>query len=52
MVEFIRHLLGVCGEHWHPNLLNLSVFLLGITWIISYIKYKIKIVYGKRINKK
>ena len=20
MIEVIRHSLGICGEHWHPNL--------------------------------
>jgi len=20
MIEFFRHILGLCGEHWHPNI--------------------------------
>jgi len=28
MKDFIYHALGVCGEHWHPNLLNLSLIAL------------------------
>lgn len=45
MVEFIKHALGLCGEHWHPNLLNLSAISLGFTGVFSYIRYKL-------INKK
>ena len=25
MTEFLYHALGICGEHWHPNLINLSL---------------------------
>jgi len=25
MKEFLYHALGICGEHWHPNLINLSL---------------------------
>ena len=28
MKDFIYHALGICGEHWHPNLLNLSLITL------------------------
>ena len=20
MIEFIKHILGICGDHWHPNI--------------------------------
>ena len=26
MTEFLYHALGICGEHWHPNLINVSLF--------------------------
>jgi hypothetical protein len=23
MIEFLRHITGLCGEHWHPNFITL-----------------------------
>jgi hypothetical protein len=34
MKDFIYHALGVCGEHWHPNLLNMS--LIALTMFVAY----------------
>jgi hypothetical protein len=42
MGEVLRHALGICGEHWHPNLLNISAFFVAIGGSISYIKLVIK----------
>ena len=46
MAEFIRHALGLCGEHYHPNLWTLLIGGVGFstifTYIRSYIKCKIK----------
>jgi hypothetical protein len=33
VIEFLYHALGLCGEHWHPNVLNLSVIGL-VTWSV------------------
>ena len=30
MVEFLYHLLGVCGEHNHPHLINVGFILAGL----------------------
>jgi len=38
MKDFIYHALGVCGEHWHPNLLNLS--LIALTMFVAYTAIK------------
>jgi len=44
MIEAVKHALGFCGEHWHPNLWTLLVGGFGLTaifsYIISYIKCK------------
>ena len=24
VLEFLYHATGLCGEHWHPNVINLS----------------------------
>ncbi len=42
MMEFLRHSLGLCGEHSHPNLFTFIVGGLGSTPIFSYIYYKLK----------
>jgi hypothetical protein len=42
MIEFIKHFIGFCGEHWHPSLMTV---LMGGTAIIPsfvYVKSKFK----------
>ena len=46
MVEFLKHLFGFCGEA-HLNIFHV---ILG-TPLISYIVYKIKILWKLHINK-
>jgi len=52
MVEALRHVLGICGEHWHPNLINISAASVAIGASISYIKFKIKSVWHYRVRVK
>jgi len=47
MVEFIRHALGLCGEHWHPNIWTFLLGGFGLQQSFSYIKYKIN-EYGNK----
>lgn len=42
MIEIIKHVLGVCGEIGHPNLLTFLVGGVGFTTFFSYIRWKIK----------
>jgi hypothetical protein len=42
MIEVIKHSLGFCGEHWHPNIFTILASGVGILPAISYIKYKAK----------
>ena len=42
MVEFIKHTLGLCGEHYHPNLLTLLIGGVGFSTIFSYVRSYIK----------
>jgi hypothetical protein len=44
MNEIINHICGVCGEN-HPNILNLSTIIVGITGYFSYIIFKIKSIF-------
>jgi len=46
MIEFLKHLFGFCGEHWHPNIFTLFLGGFGLQQTFSYIKYKVK-EYGK-----
>jgi hypothetical protein len=32
--EFLWHASGFCGEHWHPNVMNVSV-MLGVVWCVA-----------------
>ena len=42
MIEFIKHALGICGEHWHPNIFTFLLSGLGLPPALSYIYYKFK----------
>ena len=35
MVEFLYHLLGVCGEHNHPHLINVGFLAAGMYFVIK-----------------
>ena len=42
MAEIIRHISGMCGEHFHPNIWHLLLGGVGISTIFSYIVIYIK----------
>jgi len=46
MIELLRHLTGVCGEHWHPNFLNMSMIAATIMYSFNYIKLYIHKIYN------
>ena len=39
MIEFIKHILGICGDHWHPNVWTLTSSPI-IATTVHYIKCK------------
>jgi hypothetical protein len=47
MIEFVRHALGFCGEHWHPNIFHMLVG--GST--ISYVAFRVRNIFGTKKNK-
>tara|TARA_B100001059_G_C17387230_1_gene357312 strand:- start:319 stop:504 length:186 start_codon:yes stop_codon:yes gene_type:complete len=47
MIEAIKHALGFCGEHWHPNIWTLLLGGVGFSTIFSYVRLYIKC----RLNK-
>ncbi len=34
LVELLYHASGLCGEHWHPNAINLTVIGL-VMWSVA-----------------
>ena len=42
MAEILRHISGMCGEHFNPNIWHLLLGGVGITTILSYISLYIK----------
>jgi|TARA_B110000238_G_scaffold170028_1_gene187209 hypothetical protein len=42
MIELLKHSLGLCGEHWHPNIFTLLLSGLGVTPAFNYIYVKLK----------
>ena len=47
MLEFLKHALGTCGEHWHPNLFNISMLAASISSAVYYVKIKFYNIYKK-----
>jgi len=42
MKEFLYHALGICGEHWHPNLLNIMLITAVVALITRTVYKRIK----------
>jgi len=40
MIEVIKHTLGICGEHWHPNIFTALASTPIIAPAVYYIKCK------------
>ena len=51
MIEVIKHSLGFCGEHWHPNLWTILIGGFGLSATLKYAVVYIKCKINKLINK-
>jgi len=40
MIEFFRHLTGICFEHWHPNIWTVAASSPLIASTIYFVKCK------------
>lgn len=40
MIEVIKHVLGICGEHWHPNIWTAMAGSPMLLATVHYIKCK------------
>ena len=40
IVDFLYHASGMCGEHWHPNAINLSVIGLAM-WCVGKVVWSV-----------
>ena len=47
MAEIVKHALGFCGEHWHPNIWTLLTGGFGLVSIYYYIVSYLKCRYNK-----
>lgn len=41
MIEVIKHTLGICGEHWHPNIFTALASTPIIVTAVNYVKCKV-----------
>tara|TARA_B100001564_G_C20600361_1_gene652418 strand:- start:620 stop:763 length:144 start_codon:yes stop_codon:yes gene_type:complete len=39
ITEFLYHILGVCGEHTHPHLINVGFIAVGIYAVVKLSKH-------------
>ena len=42
MTEVIYHVMGFCGEHWHPNAINITAMALIASLVVKRNKTKTK----------
>tara|TARA_Y100000593_G_scaffold93218_1_gene187279 strand:- start:2278 stop:2442 length:165 start_codon:yes stop_codon:yes gene_type:complete len=47
MTEFIYHALGICGEHWHPNLINVSVIGMAVWCVAKVVRSAVRARYAR-----
>ena len=40
MIEFFKHLIGLCGDHWHPNVITLMAGSPVVLATVHYVKCK------------
>lgn len=40
MEKIIYHALGICGEHWHPNVFTLGIISVGMYFIYKLYTHK------------
>ena len=40
MMEALRHAIGLCGEHWHPNIFTAIASTPFVATAVYYIKCK------------
>jgi len=52
MIEFIRHALGLCGEHYHPTIWSAIFGTSGLVFSIGFIKFKLKNFKNEKSSKK
>jgi hypothetical protein len=51
MAEALRHALGICGDHWHPSLLNISAFFVAESKLIHTTGISLKSIIIRPHNK-
>lgn len=46
MIEVLRHVLGFCGEHWHPNIWTAIASTPIVAPVLYYVKHTWKNKFG------
>lgn len=46
MIEILKHILGICGENWHPNIYTITLLLIILKFI--YETNIRKVIWGSR----
>jgi hypothetical protein len=47
LVDFLYHASGMCGEHWHPNAINLSVIGLVVLCVAKVVRSAVRARYAR-----
>ncbi len=50
MIEIFKHVLGVCGDHWHPNAFTAIASSPFVLTSIYYIKCKCGGIFNHKKN--
>lgn len=50
MIEALKHMLGICGEHWHPNIFSILIGGTGFTLAFQSIRFKVRSFFKKEKN--
>ena len=45
--EFLWHASGMCGEHWHPNVINVSAIVLVATCVVKVVRSAVRARYAR-----
>jgi len=44
MIEFFRHFFGICGEHWHPNIVHVLVGGVSMSSLLLWVRSKFMVL--------
>ena len=45
--EFLWHASGMCGDHWHPNVFNMTAMALGVWCVVKVVRSAVRARYAR-----